>query len=228
MAVCFACHEGELQPPRYCSCCGQPLTQPCVPQSPGRRLRARRNRPSKSSDAPSHGPAPSASTTDKPVHKLLRKAKARPWTQPPSADAATERESRPSVRPVAPAPILLRAAHDGPDRPDLRQFPERVDIRPWTDHNFFTGFTGTLSDGGLFVATYRPLPPGEEVEVVFTLPELDCPCAAVMQVQWVRDYNPDRPEVVPGMGLRFVRMDARVQAAIERFMAAREPLFYVA
>ena len=67
---------------------------------------------------------------------------------------------------------------------------------------------------------------GQEIEVLFSLPGLEQPCEAVCRVQWLREANPATPDILPGAGCRFIRLAAQDMAVIQRFVEARDPLFY--
>ena len=95
-----------------------------------------------------------------------------------------------------------------------------------SDHNFFTGFSCNLSGGGLFVATHRVMPVGTLLEVSFQLPDSDEAIVAQVEVRWVRDQN-ELSDCPPGMGLRFLSIDAEASARIQEFTErTREPLFH--
>lgn len=109
-----------------------------------------------------------------------------------------------------------RAAH----RVDLS-----VDIGLETDTNFFTGFSEDLSDGGLFIATYKTLPVGTELRVSFALPDgHTVKCAAV--VAWVRESRDKSADVKPGMGVHLEGLTRADREAIQSFLRERSPFFY--
>ncbi len=58
------------------------------------------------------------------------------------------------------------------------------------------------------------------------MPGLNRPVNAMCEVRWVRDYNVDCPDMVPGAGMKFVNLDAEARAAIELFIRHREPIFF--
>jgi len=94
-----------------------------------------------------------------------------------------------------------------------------------TDHQFFTGFSENIEEGGIFVATFEPKPVDAQVIVNFKLPG-GHPVTARGVVQWVRDYNPMAPEMAPGMGVKFTDLLPGDKRAIEEFAKKRAPLFY--
>ncbi len=115
-------------------------------------------------------------------------------------------------------------------RPALtRRRTERLDteleIDVFSDHNFYTGFSSSLEDGGLFVATYRKHDVGDRLRVLMRLPGLDAPIEAKVEVKWVRAPEPGA-DVVPGFGAAFVELSDDARLMIERFAAKRPPLFF--
>lgn len=107
---------------------------------------------------------------------------------------------------------------------------ERLDIELSVDvhseHNFFTGFSANISEGGIFVATHQARDVGALVEIEFSLPGERTPIVARAKVRWLKPYR-EGSDGAPGLGLEFVSIapeDARrIQAFIER---ERAPLFW--
>jgi uncharacterized protein (TIGR02266 family) len=122
--------------------------------------------------------------------------------------------------PPPPAPRLAteRRAH-----PRVR-FEAAVDFS--SEDNFWSGFSMDVSEGGLFVATAAAAPRGTKVSLGFTIPG-GVRIEAEGEVRWIREYNEKTPLVFPGVGVQFTRIDPTALAAIQRFAAARDPLFYV-
>jgi uncharacterized protein (TIGR02266 family) len=94
-----------------------------------------------------------------------------------------------------------------------------------SDHTFFSGFSENLSDGGLFVATYSPRALGERLRVRFTLPGIERPIEATVEVRWIREYDA-HSDHSPGFGASFLDLDDVDRETIHRFLAKRAPLFY--
>ena len=101
-----------------------------------------------------------------------------------------------------------------------------VELGAASDHNFYTGFTHNISEGGLFIATNHIHPLGTPLEFTFTLDDRPEPIEMRGVVRWVRE-----PEAVsempPGIGIEFEDLTPehlrRIQAFIER---RRETIFY--
>ena len=94
-----------------------------------------------------------------------------------------------------------------------------------SETNFYNGFSENISEGGLFVATYQPRPLGTRLMVAFMLPGIDEPLGALCEVRWLRSPR-QGSNTAPGMGLRFVEIDDRTRALVERFVSKRDPIFY--
>lgn len=92
-------------------------------------------------------------------------------------------------------------------------------------HNFFSGFVENLSAGGVFIATYQPLSVGETIEFSIMLPGSETPVTGVGEVRWVREPQ-EGSDAMPGMGIRFLALQADADAAIGQYVSCRDPIFY--
>ncbi len=113
-----------------------------------------------------------------------------------------------SARPSVDAPIRLA-----------------IDVSPTSESHFFVGLTGDLSQGGLFVATYRDLAVGTPVIVACRLGDDEGEDEVLLfgLVAWQRDAGEG---AFPGIGVRFGDLSGPRLAVVERFCRARAPLFY--
>lgn len=94
-----------------------------------------------------------------------------------------------------------------------------ADIGFHTETNFYTGVSGDLSDGGLFLATTDVLPVGSTLTVSFMLPGGEH-VTADGEVRWVRTRDSD-PDLSPGMGISFRDLSPQQTAAILAFLDRR-------
>lgn len=141
-----------------------------------------------------------------------------PLTQKPSHAPAPDRTlaeaaARPLSRP-APPPA------SGEPRPEIE-----VNIGATTESNFFVGFSGDVASGGVFVATYRVLPPNAWVRLLVTLPggfEL----RTDGWVRFVRDPMDFDDDAEPGMGIQFDGLPLEARELVMRFLRKRPPMFY--
>lgn len=138
-------------------------------------------------------------------------------SQPPSAQAGQVQGRRDPG--VAPPP----SEEDRRLKTMQLQVESTLDMQ--SDTQFYTGLSGRIDEGGIFVATFDVKPINSKVSVSFTLPSGE---AIVTKgfVRWVREYNPANPDVVPGMGVGFTGLSDADRKAIERYAEKRAPLFY--
>jgi uncharacterized protein (TIGR02266 family) len=112
-------------------------------------------------------------------------------------------------------------AHEASERRASPRVPLEVDVSFTSESHFFVGLTGDLSEGGLFVATWRQLSVGTQVDVALSLP--DGILTACGHVRWMRHAT---EAGAPGVGLSFDELGERDRARIEAFCAARAPWYY--
>ncbi|HEX8793754.1 MAG TPA: TIGR02266 family protein [Polyangiaceae bacterium] len=108
----------------------------------------------------------------------------------------------------------------GERRTDAR-VPLETDVTLESDSQFFTGLTGNLSTGGVFVATYRQLPIGCGVVMTLTLPDGELRVKGT--VRWSRDTSSGAS---PGVGVAFDELAPGDTARIARFCELRAPLLH--
>jgi uncharacterized protein (TIGR02266 family) len=143
--------------------------------------------------------------------------------------AAPALESRPQASAVLGASVPARPSVGPFDGTKSQRLRHRVKMQAAvdfvSDNNFFNGFSANISDGGLFVATVKHVPIGTQVDLSFSLPSGER-IQAQGVVRWVREVNDKDPDSMPGLGVQFTRLEDDARAAIERFVASREPMFY--
>ena len=94
-----------------------------------------------------------------------------------------------------------------------------------TESNFYVGFSGEISQGGVFVSTDHILAQDTPVRVLITLPgnlstEVDG------HVRFVRDPMDMASDSEPGMGVAFDGLETDSRELILRFIRKRPPMFY--
>ena len=100
-----------------------------------------------------------------------------------------------------------------------------VEVTLESDHNFYTGLSSNISEGGLFVATETPLPLGTRLLVRFALESDSTHVDAVGEVCWLRPRSADFP---CGMGMRFLEISEEALARVATFVAGRETISLLA
>jgi uncharacterized protein (TIGR02266 family) len=114
-------------------------------------------------------------------------------------------------------------------RETARLFPRAsvsLEIGVSSEHNFWSGITMNVSEGGVFIATHHDVPMGTVLSVSLTLPDGGEPVVALGEVRWARPYtgNADAP---PGLGVGFVDISEAALSRVRRFVkAVRDPLYF--
>jgi uncharacterized protein (TIGR02266 family) len=96
-----------------------------------------------------------------------------------------------------------------------------VEVTLTSDSQFFAGLSGDMSEGGLFVQTYKRYAVGSRVLVSFALAGSEIRTPGV--VRWVRLAGDGTP---PGVGIAFEHLSGEEEATIEAFCRARAPLYH--
>lgn len=109
--------------------------------------------------------------------------------------------------------------------PSQRKDPRRaleLEVEFTEDVQFFAGLTQDISEGGVFIATYRVLKIGTRLTLSFQMPD-GCAVTARGEVRWVRDTR--QAEVRTGMGVAFTEINQEALDSIVRFCREVPPLY---
>jgi uncharacterized protein (TIGR02266 family) len=120
-----------------------------------------------------------------------------------------------------PTPDAPQTPVQTSQRKNLRSPLITLKIRLDDEQKFFFGYTKNLSRSGMFVATLKPLLPGQQIRVEMPLPdslktELRCTCEVVL----VRSFK-SKSTHEPGVGLKFVDLDEATSSAIDRWVQSQ-------
>lgn len=140
---------------------------------------------------------------------------------------------RPSRVPLADQTRLKKPKGPGaappPTEADLRCKTMQLQVESTLDMDsethFYTGLSGRIDEGGIFVATFDIKPINSKIAVSFTLPSGETVVTKGL-VRWFRDYNPENPDQVPGMGVSFIQLRDVDRKAIESFLERKAPILY--
>ena len=125
------------------------------------------------------------------------------------------------TQPVEPQPAETEAVEE--ENRASKRISIEVELHLASDSHFFSGLSGDISEGGVFVSTYRALAQGSLVDLEFSLPSSEHPLRARGEVRWHRDATPHGP---PGVGISFDELSEDDRKAIHRFCTMRPPLYY--
>lgn len=137
----------------------------------------------------------------------------------------TTQPSRPPPATNEPQAAPQPQGHPSPATHELPREHIEANLGATTESNFFVGFSGEISQGGVFIATYNILPKGSPVRCLITLPgnlhtEVDG------RVRFVRDPMDMASDSEPGMGVAFEGLPPEARELILRFIRKRPPMFY--
>jgi len=137
----------------------------------------------------------------------------------PAASAPSASSAKAALGSVRPA------AAKAPAKPVDRGPREKLEanVGATTESNFFVGFSGEISEGGVFIATYTTLSVGAPVEVLVTLPG-NYQFTVPGEVRFVRD--PMDMDSEPGIGVGFESLSHEHRELILRFVRKRPPIFF--
>jgi len=78
-----------------------------------------------------------------------------------------------------------------------------------------SNYSSNFSAGGMFIRTIDPASPREDIEVNFTIPELNQPVQLKGKVVWTIEYDTySRKSSLPGMGVEFTNLDPETQKTL--------------
>lgn len=140
-------------------------------------------------------------------------------SKPPGAGAHQPRIS--SMPPAA----TRRASNSNPPAGEAPRV--KAELGAHSSSNFYKGLSGNdiLEAGGIFVATYQALNPGDEVVLEVSLPG-GYEFHATGVVRWTRDAGDASPHSPPGFGAQFTQISPEGRQLVHRYVRNREPLFH--
>jgi uncharacterized protein (TIGR02266 family) len=106
--------------------------------------------------------------------------------------------------------------------------PLDISVTLESDDNFYAGFTGDISEGGLFIATDNPPPVGATVSFRLHLPGEPHGWDIKGVVRWVRRDETGGANVRPGCGVQFTEIPMEAVVEISDFVLKRETILFEA
>ena len=102
----------------------------------------------------------------------------------------------------------------------------RIKFRSETIEQFVERYASDVSRGGIFIRTREPLAVGTQLRFDFQLQDTSPLMAGEGTVVWIREHDPTRTGVTPGMGVRFDKLTPASQPILDRILVdkgKREP-----
>lgn len=154
---------------------------------------------------------------------LRLRAESAPIISAPAASAAIEDDVEVEIAVPSERDVEEALAAVAEEQRASQRVAVGVDIHLASDSHFFSGLSGDISEGGLFLSTYRSLPVGSAVEIEFSLPGSGTPLHARGEVRWLREHSTGQPQ---GVGIAFDHLEEDDRERIHRFCTMRPPLYY--
>ncbi|HET6149874.1 MAG TPA: TIGR02266 family protein, partial [Polyangia bacterium] len=95
----------------------------------------------------------------------------------------------------------------------------RIKFRSETIEQFVDRYAVDVSRGGIFIRTREPLAVGTQLRFDFQLQDTTPLMAGEGTVVWIREHDPSRAGVTPGMGVRFDKLTPPSQRVLDRILA---------
>ena len=143
----------------------------------------------------------------------------------PSHDAPTEVLGARGVN-EAPASPNDDASKRQPRIPLQIDLQFELKVSGDSSHNFYTGLTNNISEGGLFIATEQLIDIGTVIAFQFMLPGMAEAIPLDGIVRWVRASDGFNDDLESGMGVQFTNLTPNLKERIHDFIEQRDSIFY--
>ena len=100
----------------------------------------------------------------------------------------------------------------------------RIKFRSASLDQFIERYAVDVSRGGIFIRTREPLPVDTRLRLEFQLQDATPLLAGEGTVVWIREHDPARENVTPGMGVRFDKLTPETQPTLEKILAEKTRL----
>jgi uncharacterized protein (TIGR02266 family) len=97
----------------------------------------------------------------------------------------------------------------------------RIKFRSDSVEQFIERYAVDVSRGGIFIRTKEPLSVGTQLRLDFQFQNGGALMAGDGTVVWIRQFDPNRLSVPPGMGVRFDKLTPESQSVLEQLLAEK-------
>ena len=98
----------------------------------------------------------------------------------------------------------------------------RIKFRSESLQQFIERYGVDVSRGGIFIRTREPLPVGTRLKLDFQLVDTAPLFQGDGTVVWIREHDPARQGVAPGMGVRFDKLASDSQRVLDRILSEKQ------
>jgi len=95
----------------------------------------------------------------------------------------------------------------------------KITFKSETLQQFIQRYSVDISGGGIFIRTREPLPVGTTLRFEFQLRDASPLITGDGTVVWLRQANPERPGVAPGMGVRFDKLTPKSRQVLNKILS---------
>lgn len=103
-----------------------------------------------------------------------------------------------------------------PARRQSDRLPITLEVNYKTELEFLNCKTKNISAGGMFIRTFYPLPEGTELNVRFTIPEIELDFSVIAKVVWSAVVKEHESE--SGMGINFMNMSQEKSKILKSYI----------
>src|SRR5215510_7482895 len=97
----------------------------------------------------------------------------------------------------------------------------KIKFKSATLEQFIERYAVDVSHGGIFIRTKEPLPVGTQMRFEFQLRDASALIAGDGTVVWIREHDPARQGVAPGMGVRFDKLAVDSQKVLDKILSEK-------
>ena len=150
---------------------------------------------------------------------------------PASKPAVRQAPAMPPIPPKVPNSVAQPASIDPAENRAPRRGVEmslsfEIVLDSESEHNFYTGLTDNISEGGVFIATTQILDIGTKIKFPLALPSMLEPEEVEGIVRWVRREGRADSNVPSGIGIQFIKISDKFKARINQYIQSSDTIFY--
>src|SRR5579884_3077113 len=97
----------------------------------------------------------------------------------------------------------------------------RIKFRSASLDQFIERYAADVSRGGIFIRTREPLAVGTQLRLELQLQDMTPLISGQGTVIWIRENDPARPMVPPGMAVRFDSVSPETQPTLDKILAEK-------
>src|SRR5678815_5007171 len=108
------------------------------------------------------------------------------------------------------------------NRREMRQpITLKIKFKSSSLDQFIERYSVDVSRGGIFIRTKEPLQVGTTLKFEFQLQDSQALISGEGTVVWIREHDPNRTGVAPGMGVKFDKLQPQSQQVLERILTEK-------